>query len=166
MLNLYKSPLICVAMNTIANTTQRRKGLFLLGFHVILLRKISIGSEDVTEEEAMKNHCLLAHIHLAFLAQDHKSRMVLLTVGWAFLHQSTIKTISHRLGHRLIRSRKFFSWGSVFPASHLGCVKLTLKCDQDRKKTYNKWSLQDWRLLLGVPVNECLENVRVWDIGR
>lgn len=57
---------------------------------------------------------------------------------WAQPPITVINQDSHRYSHRPIWCGKFSTWGSFFPGSYLDWVKLTIKIEQGRKKTYNK----------------------------
>lgn len=56
----------------------------------------------------------------SFLIQPRPTCQGILTLGLALCHQSPIKTISYRHTQRLVWSRQFLSWVSLFPGD---CVK-------------------------------------------
>jgi hypothetical protein len=55
------------------------------------------------------------HSLLSFATQDHLPRDGSTTVRWALLHQSSVKTIPHRLAYNPISQMHFFfNRGSLF----------------------------------------------------
>lgn len=108
-----------------AKTTWIGKGLFhwTLPGHNPLLREPRQILKERNYEETIEELCMLACsldcAQMAFLYSSELKTshlgMAPSMMGWALIHWLAIKIMSHEHAHRLTWSRKFLSWGSLFP---------------------------------------------------